>query len=71
MSRFDTRIAEALGWQESQVASFSLPALRDLLPEGKLKHDLTQHLQSGKVVLGEAYNFERKARRVRRELERR
>jgi hypothetical protein len=50
MSRFDARIAQALGWSEEQVAGFSLHALRELLPEGKLKHDLTQHIQSGEYV---------------------
>lgn len=71
MTRFDTRIAEALGWTVEQVGSFSLPALRELLPEGKLKHEVTLHLQSPAVVLGEKYRVESAARRVRRQLGRR
>lgn len=68
MSRFDTRIAAALGWSEEQVRGFSLAALRDLLPASKLRHELTLHLQSPAVVLGEKYATEQAARRVQREL---
>lgn len=69
MSRFDTRIAAALGWSEEQVRGFSLAALRDLLPDSsKLRHELTLHLQSPAVVLGEKYATEQAARRVQREL---
>ena len=71
MSLFDTRIAQALGWTEEQVKGFSLRALRELLPEGKLKHDVTQAIQTGSYILQENYQTEQQARRVRRALTRR
>lgn len=64
MSLLDQRIARALGWDVSQVQAFSLPALRDLLPAGKLKDAVTQRIQSGAALLGHTYEQELQARRT-------
>lgn len=49
------RIAEALKWSERDVTSFSTRALRDLLApvSPKLALELTQDIQSGRVIVGD------------------
>lgn len=51
MDSIVTRLAAELGWSESEVRSFSLPAIRDLLPEGsKLREEVTRLIRTGEVV---------------------
>jgi len=47
------RIALVLGWTAAEASSFSLPALRELLPAGKLRDEVTAAIRSGVVLLGE------------------
>ena len=56
---FHQRIAELLGWSETDANTFSLRALRDLVrtaPPSKrrdeLVRDLDMHERTGRVVLG-------------------
>lgn len=45
------RIAEELKWSEAEVRSFSLPAIRDLLPEGsKLRAEVTGMIRTGEHI---------------------
>lgn len=55
IDRFHRRAEQALGWKEGESASFSLLALRDLLHPvaPKLAFEITQLIQSGRVLLEE------------------
>lgn len=46
------RVADALGWSVSDVHSFSLPALRELVRSvsDKLAHELTCAMATGRVI---------------------
>ena len=54
MDSLNARVAEALGWSEEQVRSFSLQALRDLVRpvSPKLAREITIAIRSERVVLG-------------------
>jgi hypothetical protein len=55
-------IAKALGWTVEDTRTFSISALRDILPETerKLKYELTIILQSGFHIY-ERYDRERRS----------
>jgi hypothetical protein len=41
------RIAEALGWSETEADAFSLASLRELLPAGKLRDEVSEAIRVG------------------------
>jgi hypothetical protein len=49
------RIAEALGWTEAEVKSFSFQSLRELVRpvNPKLAHELDEAIRSGSYSVGE------------------
>jgi hypothetical protein len=49
------RIAQALGWTEEQVKSFSFQTLRELVRpvNAKLAHEMDVEIRSGSYIIGE------------------
>ena len=46
------RIALHLGWTVAETRGFSFQSLRDLVTDPKIKHELTQEIQSGSYIRG-------------------
>jgi len=46
------RIARVLQWDLASVESYSLASLRELLPAGKLRDEVTRLIQSGEAIVG-------------------
>lgn len=54
MKNVRARAAKVLGWTELEVASFSLPTIREIVRERspKLAADITEAIRAGTVGLG-------------------
>lgn len=52
VAQLKTRVAEALGWTPAEAESFSWASLRELLPQGALRDEVSRVIRSGEQIRG-------------------